>query len=101
MNQSTCFQSCVLASLFFPHDPSLTPSCCTREPEPEAGHEPEVDSLRMLEERQVGRLKRSHNEGLEDMVGSRTAMHVSEFGSMLLSNSVVWTVEEVTSLSLR
>ena len=49
----------------------------------------------------MGRLRKSHNEGLEDMVGSRTAMHVSEFGSMLLSNSVVWTVEEVTSVTLR
>ena len=102
MNPLAWFQTCVLASLLFPHDPSQTPSCCKRCAEPvPPSDDPEVESLRMPEDRGLSRLKKSHSQGLEDMMGSRTAMHVSEFGSVLLSNSVVWTVEEVTSKTAR
>ncbi|KAK7094957.1 monocarboxylate transporter 14-like [Littorina saxatilis] len=92
-------QTCVLACLFFPHDPSVTPSCChKRRPPPPP---PETKLLQPPEDRSLSRLKNAHSPGVKEMVGSRTAMHVSEFGSMLLSNSVVWTVEEVTSSTLR
>ena len=90
-----------MASLFFPHDPGRTPYCGRRHAEPVLRDDPEVESLRMTEDRGSSRLKKAHNEELVDMVGSRMTMHVTEFGSVLLSNSAVWTVEEITPDTVR
>lgn len=99
-------QICVLASLFYPHDPSQTPSCggcCDRETGDHDGLQ--AAKLQSLpEDRQLERLKEERNAQRatrKDMVGSRTALHMSEFGSVMLTSSVVWTVEEGTSSSLK
>ncbi|XP_076455244.1 monocarboxylate transporter 14-like [Babylonia areolata] len=95
-----CFmaQTCVLASLLFPHQTCPTPLCCARQSKsqtPPTEKDQDVEALKAPLNGSAGRLKDLRNAEIKVMVGSRTAMHVSEFGSVLLSNSVVWEVEEV------
>ncbi|KAL8608149.1 hypothetical protein ACOMHN_016604 [Nucella lapillus] len=102
-------QTCVLASLLFPlRASSLAPSsCCTGQSQPKApptpGNDdhPDVEAPQAPINRSLQRVRDLRNAEIKVMVGSRTAMHVSEFGSMLLSNSVVWTVGEVKSGTFR
>lgn len=97
-------QMCVLASLFFPHDPAQTPSCgrhlCRTSCHDDDHDDDEAQKLpSSLADWQHKGLNGEHK--LKDMVGSRTAMHMSEFGSVLLTSSVVWSAEEVTSTSVK
>ncbi|XP_076436536.1 monocarboxylate transporter 13-like [Babylonia areolata] len=79
-------QICVLASLFFPHDTSLTSTCCTPSPT-------RVDNAVR---------KGGQRSEVGVMVESRSVLGMTEFGSMMLSHwSVALSMEDVKSANIR
>lgn len=92
-------QICVLASLFFPHKgapagPSCCCSCTCRKVR-------DAQEVEVALPSNLLKVKDPYENVAKVMVGSRTAMHMSEFGSVMLTSSVLWTVEETFTLRQR